>query len=44
MGIINFVSDPSSSFVNDIPSVFYDGIYLRNPFDDPTGGNHPVCV
>jgi len=43
VGTINFVSDPSSYFVNDIPSVFYEGIYLRNPFDDPTsGGNRPV--
>jgi len=43
VGTINFVFDPSSYFVNDIPSVFYEGIYLRNPFDDPTGGgNRPV--
>lgn len=42
VGIINFVSDLSSYFVNDIPFIFYDGIYLRNSLDYTTGGYYLV--
>lgn len=42
MGTINFVSNLSCYFVNGCPSLFDEGFYLRNPFYNPTGGNHRI--